>query len=61
MAGWGPREMAMITAFGFIGVSKEHATALSVLFGAVSILISLPGGVFWLLNKRHADGDESEP
>ncbi|HXP98147.1 MAG TPA: lysylphosphatidylglycerol synthase transmembrane domain-containing protein [Telmatospirillum sp.] len=60
MAGWGPREMAMITAFGFIGVSKEHATALSVLFGAVSILISLPGGVFWLLNKRQADGVEIE-
>ncbi len=54
MAGWGPREMAMITAFGFIGVSKEHATALSVLFGAVSVLISLPGGVFWLLTKRQA-------
>lgn len=54
MAGWGPREMAMITAFGFIGVSKEHATALSVLFGAISVLISLPGGVFWLLTKRQA-------
>lgn len=54
MAGWGPREMAMITAFGFIGVSKEHATALSVLFGAVSVLIALPGGFFWLMSKRQA-------
>jgi hypothetical protein len=54
MAGWGPREMAMITAFGFIGVSKEHATALSVLFGAASVLIALPGGVFWLLARREA-------
>ncbi|MDR3440627.1 lysylphosphatidylglycerol synthase transmembrane domain-containing protein [Telmatospirillum sp.] len=54
MAGWGPREMAMITAFGFIGVTKEHATALSVLFGAVSVLIALPGGVFWLIAKRQA-------
>jgi hypothetical protein len=54
MAGWGPREMAMITAFGFIGVSKEHATALSVLFGAVSVLIALPGGFFWLLSKKEA-------
>ena len=54
MAGWGPREMAMITAFGFIGVSKEHATALSVLFGALSVLIALPGGVFWMLTRREA-------
>lgn len=59
MAGWGPREMAMITAFGFIGVSKEHATALSVLFGAAGVLISLPGGLFWLLSRREAD--ESPP
>lgn len=55
MAGWGPREMAMITAFGFIGVSKEHATALSVLFGASTILIALPGGFFWLLSRREAN------
>lgn len=54
MAGWGPREMAMITAFGFIGVSKEHATALSVLFGATGVLIALPGGFFWLLSKHQA-------
>jgi uncharacterized membrane protein YbhN (UPF0104 family) len=54
MAGWGPREMAMITAFGFVGVSKEHATALSVLFGALGVLIALPGGVFWMLTKREA-------
>ncbi|PKU22563.1 lysylphosphatidylglycerol synthase transmembrane domain-containing protein [Telmatospirillum siberiense] len=60
MAGWGPREMAMITAFGFIGVSKEHATALSVLFGAVGVLISLPGGVFWLLSKREAAGESPQ-
>jgi hypothetical protein len=60
MAGWGPREMAMITAFGFIGVSKEHATALSVLFGAAGVLISLPGGLFWLLSKRQSDTDAME-
>ncbi|MTJ80652.1 MAG: flippase-like domain-containing protein [Telmatospirillum sp.] len=59
MAGWGPREMAMITAFGFIGVSKEHATALSVLFGAVSVMIALPGGIFWLLARREASPDDA--
>jgi uncharacterized membrane protein YbhN (UPF0104 family) len=60
ISGWGPREMAMITAFGFIGISKEHATALSVLFGAVSMLVSLPGGVFWLLTKREVSDGEPE-
>jgi|GEM_PF-6820844 len=31
---------------------KATAAAISVLFGLVSLLIALPGGVFWLFSKE---------
>ncbi len=60
IAGWGAREVAMVTAFGFVGVPPALATAMSVLFGLVSILIALPGGLFWLLSKGRAVAAEDE-
>ena len=55
VAGWGARELAMITLFGFVGVPQPQALAMSVLFGIVTTLTALPGGVMWLLSK---DGGE---
>ena len=52
IAGWGAREVAMVTVFGLIGVSSPQATALSVLFGIATMLVALPGGVFWLMERR---------
>ena len=49
IAGWGVREGAMMVAFGFIGVAPESALVLSVLFGLVVIVASLPGGLIWVL------------
>jgi glycosyltransferase 2 family protein len=54
IAGWGARELAMVTALGFVGVPAAQATAMSVLFGVVTILIALPGGFFWLFAKQRA-------
>ena len=54
IAGWGTREVAMVTMFGFIGVPSAQATALSVLFGISTLLIALPGGLFWLMERRIA-------
>ncbi len=51
IAGWGAREVAMVTVFGFIGVPAAQAAAMSVLFGLVTILIALPGGIFWLFSR----------
>ncbi len=48
IAGWGVRETAMVTAFGFIGVSGNSALVLSILFGLVTTATALPGGLFWL-------------
>jgi len=52
IAGWGAREVAMVTVFGLIGVPSAQATALSVLFGIATLLIALPGGVLWLMERR---------
>jgi uncharacterized protein (TIRG00374 family) len=59
IAGWGVRETAMVTAFGFVGVADHSAVALSVLFGIVGMVIALPGGlVFLLAGGRRMEAEE---
>ncbi|HLI10253.1 MAG TPA: lysylphosphatidylglycerol synthase transmembrane domain-containing protein [Alphaproteobacteria bacterium] len=48
IAGWGVREGAFVAGFGMVGVASQQALALSVLFGLLGIIISLPGGIVWL-------------
>jgi uncharacterized membrane protein YbhN (UPF0104 family) len=57
IAGWGAREVAMVTVFGLVGVPAAQATALSVLFGLSGLLIALPGGLFWLM-LRNAQSEQ---
>ena len=52
LGGWGVREGAMIVAFGWIGVPSEQSLAVSVIYGASSLLASLPGGLVWLFGQR---------
>ncbi|MGA8400338.1 MAG: lysylphosphatidylglycerol synthase transmembrane domain-containing protein [Stellaceae bacterium] len=44
--GWGLREGAIVAALGLVGVAP--ALLLSVEFGLIGTLISLPGGAIWL-------------
>lgn len=46
--GWGIREGAMVVLFATVGMSSANALTLSVLFGVVGILVSLPGLAIWL-------------
>jgi len=56
IGGWGVREGAMVFAFGLIGVSEHSAFALSFLFGLLIVVVSIPGGVIWLMSgERRAD------
>jgi uncharacterized membrane protein YbhN (UPF0104 family) len=48
VAGWGVREGAAVALFALAGVSAESALAISMLYGLVMLLISMPGAVFWL-------------
>jgi hypothetical protein len=51
IAGWGLREGAMVTAFGFLGIAPGPALTLSVLYGFVSLLAALPGGAVFLFSE----------
>lgn len=50
IAGWGVREGAMVAAFSLIGVPAEGALVLSLLFGLIAIVTTLPGGALWLMS-----------
>jgi hypothetical protein len=51
-AGWGVRELGMVTAFGFVGVPAGQAGALSIAFGLVVLASALPGGLLWFVGGR---------
>jgi len=51
-AGWGLREGAMVTLFAFAGLSADTALALSLAFGVLFIVSSLPGCAIWLAWRR---------
>jgi hypothetical protein len=52
MAGWGVREVSLVSLLGLLGVDRAAALVLSVEFGIISTLMSLPGAVIWL-SLRH--------
>ncbi len=52
IGGWGLREAAMIFFLGLAGVPQVAALTLSVQLGLLSIILSLPAGVLWLVNRR---------
>ena len=52
IGGWGVRENAMVVAFGLIGITTEAATLLGVLLGIVSLIVALPGGLFWFAGRK---------
>ncbi|RJF76780.1 UPF0104 family protein [Azospirillum cavernae] len=52
LGGWGVREGAMIAGFTLLGFDRDAALLVSLLIGTSIAVLSLPGGVFWLL-LRH--------
>ena len=57
IAGWGIRENAMVVAFGMIGVSDMGATALSLIFGIMIVVTSIPGGLLWFVGSSRRERD----
>lgn len=55
IAGWGVREASMVAAFAMIGVPEQSAVLVSVLFGLQTLVVSLPGGLVWLLSPEHGE------
>jgi uncharacterized membrane protein YbhN (UPF0104 family) len=47
--GWGLQEWAFIVFFGRAGVPKAEALSLGFLYHVVAVIISLIGGLLWLV------------
>ena len=61
IAGWGVREGAMVTAFAYAGLPQSDGLIISLLFGILSLLLGLVGGVVWTLSNDRADGTSVSP
>lgn len=61
IAGWGLREGLFVLGFGLLNVREEIALAASIVFGLISLVVGLIGGVFWLLESSHSRNSVMEP
>jgi ADP-ribose pyrophosphatase len=52
LGGWGVREAALVWLLGTANVPPDASLAISVLFGIVTTVASLAGGLLWLVNRR---------
>jgi uncharacterized membrane protein YbhN (UPF0104 family) len=59
--GWGIREGAMVVVLTGFGVSAEQAVLTSVLFGFCAVITTLPGGAFWVVDKKFAGEKSNGP
>ena len=48
IAGWGVRESSFMFAFAYAGLAQSDGLVISILFGAVSFIVGMAGGVVWL-------------
>lgn len=54
VAGWGVREGALIGLFSLIGADRATVLTLSILYGLLQIVVSLPGFVVYLRGRAAA-------
>lgn len=52
VAGWGPREGAAAWAFGWAGLGAAQGLSISVLYGVLALVGSLPGAVLLVWQQR---------
>lgn len=52
LGGWGVREGAMVAGFALLGFDADAALLVSLLIGLSIAVLSLPGGLFWLLLRN---------
>jgi uncharacterized membrane protein YbhN (UPF0104 family) len=57
VSGWGVREGALVVAFGLVGVPAATTLAVSVVFGVILLVSSLPGGLLLLRYPIPVDDD----
>jgi glycosyltransferase 2 family protein len=52
IGGWGVREAAAVTLLGMTGVDETSALLVSIVFGVLLVLATVPGGLFWLMLRE---------
>jgi len=55
VGGLGVRESVLVFLLGTIGISTANAVSISLLYLTVLILVTIPGGLFLLSGKHHAN------
>jgi uncharacterized membrane protein YbhN (UPF0104 family) len=53
LAGWGVREGTLVALFSLIGADKATILAMSILYGLMQIVVSLPGFIIYLEGRKH--------
>jgi uncharacterized protein (TIRG00374 family) len=53
VAGWGLRESAMATGFSLVHAPPASALAASLIYGILTLVLALPGGVLWWSSGTH--------
>jgi len=52
-AGWGVREGVLVYGLSFYNIPLDSALAVSILFGLMGLVLSIPGLFFFLFNKKN--------
>lgn len=58
ISGWGIREGATVMMLGIAGMASADALCISIFFGLSLLVISLPGGILWLVSPKHIKTEE---
>jgi uncharacterized membrane protein YbhN (UPF0104 family) len=56
IGGWGVREVAAVAALTSAGLDPTHSLAISLMFGMLVAVASLPGALFWVIHRRQFQG-----
>jgi len=54
--GWGLREASFVVALATFGVRAEEAIIPPILFGLGILVVTLPGGIIWLVSRKRGFG-----
>jgi hypothetical protein len=52
IGGWGVREAAAVALLGMTGVDAASGLLVSIMFGVLLLLATLPGALFWLILRE---------
>jgi hypothetical protein len=61
VAGWGPREGAAAWAFATTGLGAAEGVTVSVVYGVMALVATLPGAVLLAVRRRDRARPDREP